>query len=151
SLVPEPYQPAPRVRHAWITAIVFGVLTLILGPMSKIGGPQTPEAVGQVFLFGLSGMLFIVLGLAVRRGHVIAAWLLVAAAGLDLITRLVSGTTGWLIPIIGLIVFTRGALALRTAPPPRELRGLAWSRFPADLAFLQALWTGFVVLWSSIF
>ena len=131
---------APRIAATF--AIVWGLVSIAIA-LFYSGSKMRPDvALGMA----IGGMASISIGLGVSRGSLPAAWCLVAFAVLDIVARLLTRQSGWIIPFI-LFWLALRAVSYLQKHRTTETEAETWTRIVYQLAFFQAAFTSlFIVL-----
>jgi hypothetical protein len=100
------------IRWASGYAVLWGGLTVVMPILSY----AEYGSLGTALLTSLSGALIIALGFGVYRRSELAAWLLVVFGFIDIVSRIVLGPKGPLMPMILLGLSLWAAIYLRRHP-----------------------------------
>jgi hypothetical protein len=102
------------VSCAFAYAVAWGGLTIVLPFVATAEYPS----LGIAIAISILGAIQVALGFAVRRRSQMAAWGLVVFALLDILIRISTGTTGFLMPLILLVLSFPAAIYLRRQSLP---------------------------------
>ena len=109
---------------------------------------RTAAGLEQATGHWLSGLVIVIIALAVRRGSRLAAWSLVGYSVLEILIRLVSAkASGLFLPIILFTIALSAAVQLRRISSTITEQS-AWTHLLDECAFLQATLTGVVLVCS---